>query len=277
MTYDAFETSKAAGDPIELYRFDFNGALDLRTSSQQDVSVLAPDPFEGLYVATVGLSRTRVKQTAKRAQSNGVEITMPATDDIVTRFISIPPGLALEVVIVRFHRSDPDAETAVYWTGQARTVRFTKDGREATVVFQQITLTGRRQTPRFVFSSMCNHILYDSRCKIDKDDPAFRKDLPVAGQNGTVYTLTGAGAFGADFFLSGFLEFNGDFRQVVAQSGDDLTVALPFSESPVGEVIPARAGCRLRVAEDCDTKFSNVDNFGGFPFVPAKNPFEGLD
>ena len=95
-------------------------------------------------------------------------------------------------------------------------------------------------------------------------------------------TVTGAGGFAQpDFFLSGFLEFEDDFRSVVEQGGvgnEDLTLLVPFVNNPVGQQIRCLAGCLLRLSVDCEAKFANVINFGGWPYVPTKNPFEtGID
>jgi hypothetical protein len=91
-----------------------------------------------------------------------------------------------------------------------------------------------------------------------------------------VITVTGASTFNvtfSDFFETGYVEFNGDYRTVVGQSGDDLTLILPFRSSPDGQSVIARAGCKLRIAEDCRDKFNNAERYGGFPYGPLINPF----
>lgn len=79
------------------------------------------------------------------------------------------------------------------------------------------------------------------------------------------------------------MEINGgdDARLILSQSGDDLQLLLPFPDSILGSTVVILAGCDHTVTT-CDSKFntpsdpqSNVVNFGGFPFVPTKNPFEG--
>ncbi len=276
MTYTAFETSLESGDPVELYKFEVGGVDFLRTSSQEDFVVNIPDPLEGTYVATA-LSRSAVNQAAGRSQNGALDVTILASDPIVTRYIVTPPGQRALLTIIRIHRSDPDEETIIYWQGEIRSIQFKEEGREAKLLVDQFTSAHRRQIPRFTFSATCNHTHYDARCKVDKDDPAFRKDLAVTSESGNVYTVSTAGSFGANFFVAGYMEFNGDFRSIAAQAGDLITVNLPFSESLVGQVAFLRAGCKLRIAEDCDAKFSNAINFGGFPYIPVKNPFESLD
>jgi len=67
---------------------------------------------------------------------------------------------------------------------------------------------------------------------------------------------------------------------IVAQSGDDLQLLLPFPQSAVGREVILFAGCD-HTPEVCDDKFdtpedtdSNLINFGGFAFVPTRNPFQ---
>jgi hypothetical protein len=39
-----------------------------------------------------------------------------------------------------------------------------------------------------------------------------------------------------------------------------------------GAEVRAYAGCN-RTLDECKTRFDNVANFGGMPFIPTKNPF----
>jgi len=53
---------------------------------------------------------------------------------------------------------------------------------------------------------------------------------------------------------------------------------LPFSTSPMGQTVKCNKGCKHRVTADCLNRFANTANYGGFPYVPKKNPFQtGLD
>ena len=44
-------------------------------------------------------------------------------------------------------------------------------------------------------------------------------------------------------------------------------------DSVVGQDVDVFAGCDHTV-DTCDQKFDNVINYGGWPYVPSKNPFE---
>ena len=59
---------------------------------------------------------------------------------------------------------------------------------------------------------------------------------------------------------------------ILAQSGDTMTLLLPFSLDVAGQDIDLFAGCAHDLTT-CDVKFAATLNYGGFPFVPRKNPF----
>ena len=58
-----------------------------------------------------------------------------------------------------------------------------------------------------------------------------------------------------------------------------LTLLLPFNTTDVdvGTSVEVFAGCDHSLAT-CKAQYDNVANYGGFAFVPLRNPFEsGLD
>ncbi len=287
MTFEAFETSNEAGQPIELYKFTA-GTLIFRFTSAEDeivVGITAPANIQGTY-ESIPIKRSRIQTSANASRTDGIQVEMPSSTAFAQRYINIVPGVRTQLEIFRFHRGDtPTPEFVTAFKGDVQTVAFTQQARLATMQVHSIARAKSRALPRFTYQGPCNHMLYDKRCKILETDPAFEKFLTVAAidTTQTVLTVTGAGGFSpaADFFVSGFLEFDDDFRTVVAQGGvgnEDLTMLVPFIVSPVGQTIRALAGCKLRLVTDCLSKFANVVNFGGFPYVPKKNPFtSGVD
>ncbi len=288
MTYEAFETSLESGQPVELYKFTA-GNLVFRFTSSQDETITfgppAPGDVQGTYTS-IPISRGTIQNSANASRTDGIAITMPSSEPLAQRYISIVPGVRTQLVIFRYHRSDlPNPEFITAFEGDVQTVAYRKAGREAVMQVLSLARARGRAVPRFTYQGPCNHMLYDVRCKISETDPTFEKFLTVSAVDvtQTVLTVTGAGGFtpAADFFLSGFIEFEDDFRGVVAQGGvgfEDLTILVPFVNNPVGQQIRVLAGCLLRLVVDCENKFANVINFGGWPYVPTKNPFAtGID
>lgn len=272
MTFAAFETAQETGQPVEVYEFTIGAEVFRLTSNEVDVTLLA-----NIYQATV-IKRGRLQLTGDDEQDR-VTVEMPSTAPFVQRFISSAPGGRVGAKIRRFHRNDPDLQVVTLFDGAVQAVKFDMESRRAHVLLAPATVAFQRQMPRMTFQGLCNHMLYDARCKIVESDPANRKLLPVTAVSGSSITCTGAGSFGlADFFEAGFVTFQGDHRLVVKQTGDVLELLEPFAASPLGSVVTAQKGCKHRLVVDCQDRFNNVINFGGFPFVPLKNIFEtGLD
>jgi hypothetical protein len=47
-----------------------------------------------------------------------------------------------------------------------------------------------------------------------------------------------------------------------------------FDGIAVGQAVTLYPGCD-HTTTTCDGKFSNLNNYGGFPHIPTKNPFGG--
>lgn len=280
MVFNTLETGSESGQPIELYTFRLgNGTPTRYTSSQNEVTLTTT-----LEVFTpVAIERGNLVEELNNPNTNRLQITLPAGDDWVAQFRNIAPGQRATITIRRLHRADlgGSEDTITIFKGTVRNVSFSKNGRQAVLQVLPITSAMSRPMPRRTYQNLCNHMLYDSRCGILENDPNFRlSNALVTAVSGDVITVTGAAAFDAlaDFFEGGFITFGDDYRTVVAQSGDNLTVITPFLSSPDGELVSVNAGCKHRVTTDCLNKFNNLSNYGGFPYVPTKNPFAtGLD
>jgi uncharacterized phage protein (TIGR02218 family) len=271
MTYDARESSVESGNPVELYQFNVGSETFRYTSSQSEILASGStwDPIDGL-------ERGRVARTTDDKEDR-VQVSMPADDPFASLFILIAPGNKATLTIYRVHRDDGNVIT--YFKGFIHGIGFSEDGHKAIFAVLPITSAKSQQIPRFGFQSNCNYTLFDSDCKIS--EATYTHDLTVTAVNNDVLTVSGAGALGADYFENGFVPFGGEYRLIIGQGGtgnNDLTLLVPFRTSPLNETLSFRAGCKHRLSEDCNTKFSNAINFGGFAFVPTKNPFEtGLD
>lgn len=267
MTFDAQETSRESGQVLELYTFIFGLDTFRFTSFQSDIV------WQGLSYTSTPISRSNTGASIEDAAGQ-VTITVPLDNPVPQLFIPNVPGKVGSVRILRAHANDPAEEAVVLFDGFVANV--TIDGElEAKVLCNPQTKIFDRAAPRIQFMSLCGHILYDERCKVNIGLFTFTGLVSAVVSN--VITVNGAGAVGlADHFVGGFCRFpagsTDDARLILAQSGDDLTLLLPFGADVLGSNIDVFAGCDRSLAT-CDSKFAAVPNYGGFPFVPRKNPF----
>lgn len=125
------------------------------------------------------------------------------------------------------------------------------------------------QMPRNVYSPACQHVLYDSGCTLIKN--AFGTAGTVgAGSTGSIINWSGTSAN----FLQGTITFSSGINAGVsanvksAIAGVSLSLSFPLLNAPsAGDGFTVYFGCDHTIST-CTTKFNNLANFRGFPFIP---------
>lgn len=267
MVFETEEISIESGRPVELYHFSIGTQNHYYTS--------APDSF--LFGGNTWLprqiSRTSPAQSTEERRQQ-IEITIQTEDEVSSRFVGVVPGFPMYLKVSRFHRGDTEA--FVLWSGAIVGATYRKQGGECTLRGVTSEAAFSRPIPKFKYQGLCNYVLFDQNCKVVADSYKFTGN--VASISGNTITVTGVSAEGAGWMVAGYVNFNdSDYRMVLSQSGDVLTLYLPFENNPSGQSVECFAGC-AHDTTDCSTKFSNIINYGGFPFVPELNPFiVGMD
>ncbi|UDL93979.1 DUF2163 domain-containing protein [Lichenihabitans sp. PAMC28606] len=127
----------------------------------------------------------------------------------------------------------------------------------------------------------CSARLGDTRCGIDLGASAFHgtATAATAGQI-TEVSVTGLAAFAADWFTFGTLSFTTgantglllDVKAHLRTAGIDilqLWTPTPFAVA-IGDIATVTAGCRKTLSV-CRTKFGNIPNFRGYPYIPGSD------
>jgi len=63
---------------------------------------------------------------------------------------------------------------------------------------------------------------------------------------------------------------------VLDHQDDTVIILAPFVDVEAPVAANAFAGCDRTLA-DCRDKFDNLAKFMGFPWIPGRNPFEGIE
>lgn len=274
MTFDAQERSRELGAPIELYTFAVGPDVFRITSAEDEIA------FGGnTYTPRIVSRSSIVINPQNRAQLLTVEL--PSDDEFSAKYINIVPGFRATLTIQRLHRFDSpaftDAETI--FKGIVRSVAYTNDGFKSKISIIPIDGAMKRSIPRFTYQGLCNHVLFDNRCKVL--ETSFRYQGNVSVVSGKTITVDGLNAAkGAGWAVGGFVTLpSGDFRLILEQATDVLTLLLPFVDETLvlNQTVSVFAGCDHTI-QVCKSKFNNVVNYGGFAFVPLRNVFEsGID
>lgn len=273
MTYDAFEKTTESGQPIEYYELIL-GTDVFRWTSAEDTQTVG-----GIDFLPIPIERSKIEQGPDTKGT--LKLTVPGSNTFVRRYISVVPGTEATAKVFRFHRGDGGTpEVKQLFDGVVKAVRFRENAREAEIALDPRLAGANRAGPRFVYSGACNHVLYDDDCQVDDTDSSFRYSTGVVtATDGRSITISGMNTFGDGWFDAGYVELIGatDGRLILAQTGDDATLLLPFPDDIVGQQVTVFAGC-AHDPDACANKFTNFERYGGFPFVPTLNPFDtGID
>jgi uncharacterized phage protein (TIGR02218 family) len=196
---------------------------------------------------------------------------LPGDHDFSKQFTTIAPGQLGTLTIYSYHRAD-DTDVRVIYKGVIRSVAFTADMSVSKLSVVPVSEAFDKEIPQRTFQAACNNVLFDADCKISAG--SYKHTNTVTDVTGNTITIQGLlSAKGNGWATAGYVA-NGalDYRLILEQSNDVLTLSLPFYANVLGLTLDVYAGCPRNIGV-CDSKFSNRDNFGGCPYVPTKNIF----
>ncbi|UTC27979.1 putative virion structural protein [Stenotrophomonas phage A1432] len=266
MTYAAVENSAQGGAPVELYEFTQGLQRWFYCSGADVVNRL------GIDYAPSNIQRDRIKQSTD-VFKNGIKLSFPRDNEFAVQFLGFAPELPTTVSIFRGHYSDPDKQFVIYWKGRLLSAKATdsKIELECEPVYTSI----RRPGLRAKFEYGCRHVLYGRRCAVNQETYKFTGTV-IGVTGGLVVAVAGIAGVYPDGYFTGGVIYGADraARFIVAHTGNNLTLSRPLTSLVGAMTVTVYPGCdHLRTT--CETKFNNLDNFGGFPWVPSRNPFDG--
>ena len=263
MLYEEHEYSTHDGEPLELYFFNGTYVNYLYTSSHSPY-VHGEDVYE-----PITMKRGSIRVSTQEDSNVTVEIDVPITSKLAQdyAFQTTPPDL--DLTIYRVHRESSDLIT--YTSGVISGV--TVSGNVATFSAPSLlSYALSADIPNVYYQTPCNHVLYDWKCKVPRAD--YTVPTIVSTTKGRKLLVSDVGGKPDDFFKAGeLLLATGERRAIVSQIGTLIEINYPFSIVRTNAVAELVAGCNLGYDSDCENKFNNQRNFGGFPFIPAINPF----
>lgn len=261
MTFEAHEASVEAGSTIEIYTLAMGSTIYRMHDSVEPIITAVGENYE----------RVQVSRGPIATGQEYLEITLPGSHAFTLKFTTIAPGQTASLTIQSFQRADP-SDVRVIYKGVVRSVAFTQNAAKSALSLIPINDAFSKEIPERTFQAACNNVLFDPDCKVIEGSYSFIGPISAIVDN--IVTVTGLNAAkGSVWSTGGYIAYGAwDYRLILEQSGDDLTLVLPFHESVLSENVTVYAGCDHTIAT-CLSKFNNEINFGGCPFVPTKNIF----
>lgn len=264
MSYGTHETAEHTGQPVEMLFFSRGSAVWRYTTASHDITPPTYPPFDGLYVATA-IKRNAIAQSSESGR-NTLTLEVPRDLDLLREFRGVPLPGAIAVTLMRLQQRDDTFEVITLWSGRVLGASWGADA--ARLECEPASVSLARNGLRQLYARTCTHVLYDGMCKA-VPAPVANAVFDIAG-NALVLAPS---SMQPGEFAGGWVEAVGGEKKTMIVSNTDSTLTLlsmPTFET--GEPVLLYAGCDKTMAT-CQGKFNNLPNYGGFPFIPNKNPF----
>lgn len=277
MAFNDYEISSQDGKPIALYEFKYGNSFWRYCTSDKDEQVGVDGNGDPLIWKAHAISDEGVTQGG--SDQNDLQILVQSDLPVPKLLRNAQPSGKIWLTVRRWHRGDPDTEMPIQWVGTVVNATLVD---EATVQMACRSLGGTydRQGLRLAWGRMCPHVLYGIGCNNngsnDKEDHAYPRE--IASLTGTSFTCTTHAEPVEGSFTGGFLEWlradgSADRRGIESQNGNHFVVLGSTDGLEVGFAVTLYPGCP-RNTTACK-RFNNLPNYGGFPHLPGKSPFDG--
>lgn len=252
--------------PVDLFNITMGETTWLLTSADTEQT------YSGDTYKPVACGRGEFQQKNELTKAN-VEVRLPIDHELA---ISLLTSYNEQIVGLTIF-TKRDSGTEVSWKGRLASLK--PGDANVTLMFESVFTSLRRPGLRARFQKSCRHALYGRGCTLDPED--FATVGSCTALDGTTLTVTEAGAQGSGYYTGGMVRGpDGSLGYIIQHVGTELTMQrVPYS------IIQAAAdsfpfdvtiypGCDHTRAT-CGDKFSNGLNYGGFDWIPSKNPMGG--
>jgi uncharacterized phage protein (TIGR02218 family) len=161
----------------------------------------------------------------------------------------------------------PPVGSVVLFKGRVSTVDKVGRASAQITVASDLTLLDINM-PRNLYSPSCVHVLFDTGCGLTRNSFAAAGTVGPGATNATIPWSGAAAAYeqGTILFTSGVNA--GVSANIKSAGAGALTLNYPLLNAPAsGDSFTAYQGCDHTQAT-CQSKFNNLANFRGFPYVP---------
>lgn len=246
---------------MELYEFrmadNIGGYRSVYyTSGAEDIVTLG-----NLYVATP-IQRGEI---SFEFDKNELSVTMPASVWPASAFKLVNPYNVVHIIV-------KDSTGVTMFDGRIQACTFKFDQGTARLVATSVQSILDTQVPVKVFSPACPFELYGKGCGLNS--LAFRLTVPYSSTSVTTTTVSNALFAGQSdgYYEGGWIETVHERTAILKHVGDTLTIMHSLQiTADDGDTFYVFPGCN-KLLNTCSGKFNNEARFGGFPWVPLKNP-----
>lgn len=273
MSLAAIAAWASGSRPFHLYLFQ-------RGSSQYQFASVAPSitrAIAGVVSSAwpgLAISHDRITDSDQAARSE-TQITVPLSSTVAQDSVG---NLGFDPMTVTIWKGDANSEElVVVFKGRVLSARPQDDGQCVFTCMTEMAALQRKGLPA-VIQRPCRHVHYGRGCGLNLADWQVELPLSSISSDGRTLIIAGAGAQPDGYYQLGTIEYDGKFEMMLTHAANTVTLvnALPglVVARAAGLVdVKIAPGCNLARGV-CNDRFSNILNFGGFPFI-SDNPFDG--
>lgn len=254
---------------LELFRFVQGTNIYLKTNYDQPYTYDSGNGPE-TYLPTT-LKRTEI-ESKNQINKQSIDLSFSLDDTMARQWMIDNVESIVSLTIFEVDGTD----VATSWKGRLASVKPNQS--DITLSFESIFTSLRRPGLRARYLRSCRFSLYGRGCKLDMNGFAI-PGIPtvVTGLN---VTVAAASSFPDGYFTAGMIAAaDGTLRYITSHVGSTLVLIrrLPSLENALAlgpTTCTLYPGCD-RTRTICNTKFNNLPNYGGFDWIPTRNPFDG--
>lgn len=212
--------------------------------------------FGGETYTATNIKRSEI-QITKALLKSQVSFTFPKSHSFAAKVLNEVRDKSLEVTIYK--------DSLVFWSGRVVSAKLSSTSVQVTCDNSENAETQTANGARF--SYQCWKGVYDDNCTLVRADweQSFSTTTVLDSVEVPISDLT------AHEFDNGIAIMSGQERRILRNSTTTVVLVYPFTGVLTGTILLA-PGCDLSKT-NCQ-KFNNLVNFGGFPWIPVKNPMD---
>ena len=243
---------------IELFEFLLTGAYYRYTSGSETITKDAAD----FTPAAIRRETLPLSDDFSRA---GLTITVLYDNPFVVAALPAPQPATVTV----FGELE-EGTWATIWKG--RMVGLSMKSMEAEIQTENLLSAMARMGNTSKYQLNCRHVLYGAGC--NANPVTYKFAGTVDGIDDATLTVTGLNGEDDGYYTGGYVKIGAYiYRSIVDHTGDDIELFSAIPGLALTTAIDVFPGCD-HAKTTCQSKFGNLLNFGGFPYLPiANNPF----
>lgn len=247
----------------ELYKIVDDGVTFTITSFDE------PYEYNGDVYTPYKVSRNEIEAKSETIKSS-IDVSIPLDTELAKRYLTLQFDSVISLTIFTVI----DDIVSVAFKGRLSIIK--PDVASLKLTFESLYSTLKRTGLNRLYQRSCSYVLYSDGCSINKESMKISGHISSVASDKTYAVVDQASSYPNGYFTGGMFEFNGERRLIIKHIGPTLTFIRPFPNL-VSDSTNTNNDCFIypgcdRTKETCKNKFNNINNFGGFPFIPLVNP-----